>query len=404
MLRRFIESRAGRYVRGLRAYGVGGVGLPPPETRSGTPWYSVFLPAGGGGAYSVTPGMAENLSTVTACVNAVASGLASLPVYLYQTIPGAGRMEAPTNPAARLLRRPNTRQTWPDFLEWTLGSVLLHGNALAIIETDGTGAPGALVPVPWGAVQPVALPSGRLAFDVVAHRTPWGSAGMPRRLLDSECFYLKDRSDDGWTGRSRISRANEVLGAAYGLQQYSGAIWQNAATPSGMVTLPSNVTREEKDRIEHYYRAKVTGTDNAKGVLFVDKDTTFTAMSVSPEDAEVLASRRFTVEELCRLFQVPPPLVQDYTHNTFTNSAQASLWFAQFSLAPWARKIEAEFARSVLLDDPTHHLEIDLSGLTRGDYATRWDASVKAVAAGILDAEEVREAEGYGPRRVTGGP
>lgn len=396
MIQRFLASRAGRYVRGLRAYGDASSAA---ESRSGA-WYSVPM-ASGGGTYAVTPSKAENLSTVVACVNAVASGLASLPVYLYQTLPGAGRIEAPTHPAARLLRRPNARQTWPDFLEWTLGSVLLHGNALAVIETDGAGQPVALVPVPWSAVQPVALPSGRLAFDVVAYRTPWGSAGLPRRLLDSEVFYLKDRSDDGWTGRSRLSRANEVLGAAYGLQQYSGAIWQNAATPSGMVTLPYNIERAEKDRIEARFKGLATGPENAKGVLFVDKDTTFTPMSVSPEDAEVLASRRFTVEELCRLFQVPPPLVQDYTHNTFTNSAQASLWFAQYSLAPWCRKIEAEFGRSVLLDDPTHHLEIDLSGLTRGDYATRWDASVKAVAAGILDAEEVREAEGYGPRRIT---
>ncbi len=121
-------------------------------------------------------------------------------------------------------------------------------------------------------------------------------------------------------------------------------------------------------------------------------------MSISPEDAEVLASRRFSVEELCRLFQVPPPIVQDYTHNTFTNSAQAALWFAQFSLATWATKIEAEFVRSVFVGD-THRLEIDLSGLTRGDFATRWAAWKIARDADILGADEIREIEGFNPTR-----
>jgi HK97 family phage portal protein len=121
-------------------------------------------------------------------------------------------------------------------------------------------------------------------------------------------------------------------------------------------------------------------------------------MSVSPEDAEVLASRRFTVEELCRLFQVPPPIVQSYEFNTFTNSAQADLWFARHSLQPWARKIEAEFARTVFGDATgTFHLEFDFSAMTRGDYETRWKANIGAVGAGILTKDEVREAEGYPP-------
>jgi HK97 family phage portal protein len=287
-------------------------------------------------------------------------------------------------------------------MEWTIGQVLLHGNALSVVEVDGAGQPVALTPVPWNAVQPVALQSGRLAFDVVAHHLPWGGTGLPRRWLDSEVFHLRDRSDDGWLGRSRISRANETLGAAIGLQQFAGAIWQNAAAPSGLVELPPNVSPDEKRKIEARYGGKYTGADNAGKLLFVDRDTKFTPISVSPEDAEVLASRRFTVAELCRVFGVPPPIVQAYEHNTFTNAQQAALWFAQFSLAPWARKIEAEFNRSVLLNDPAYHLEIDLSGLMRGDFATRWTAWGLAVDKGILTADEVREIEGWSPRGSAG--
>ena len=120
--------------------------------------------------------------------------------------------------------------------------------------------------------------------------------------------------------------------------------------------------------------------------------------SVSPEDAEVLASRRFSVEELCRVFQVPPPIVRDYTHNTFTNSQQAALWFAQFRLTPWVRKIEAEFTRGVFGSSSGYELEIDLSGLMRGGYAARRAPYAVAVQNGILGVNEIHEAQGYNPR------
>ncbi len=126
-------------------------------------------------------------------------------------------------------------------------------------------------------------------------------------------------------------------------------------------------------------------------------------MSVSPEDAEVLASRQFSVTELCRLFGVPPPLVQDYSNNTFTNAATAELWFASRTLLPWANKLEAEFARSLFVD-PSYSLEIDLSGLQRGDYQSRWAANVAAVTAGILTRDEVREQEGYQPMPADDAP
>ena len=144
------------------------------------------------------------------------------------------------------------------------------------------------------------------------------------------------------------------------------------------------------------FKDRYAGPTKAGRTMILDNGVKWKSVSVSPEDAEVLASRKFSVEEICRLYQVPPPIVQSYEYNTFTNSAQASLWFAQFSLAPWAKKIEAEFSRSVFLDDA--QLEIDLSGLMRGDFATRWAAWKIAVDTGVLTHDEIREIEGWGPR------
>jgi HK97 family phage portal protein len=340
--------------------------------------------------------LAENLATVTACIGAISSVMSSLPALVYRTAPG-GRVEVPNHPVARLLRQPNANQSWPDWMEWTMAQVLAHGNAISAVEYDGAGQPTAVVPIPWGNVQVSVLPSGRLAYDVVQYTAPWGGTGRPRRLLAGEVFHLRDRSDDGLIGRSRISRAPDVIGNAMALQDFSGNAWRNQATPSGAIELPVSLGPEAAKGLLARLRETQAGTRNARSIMLLDGGATWKSLSVSPEDAEVLASRKFSVEELCRVLGVPPPIVQAYEFNTFTNAQQAALWFAQFTLAPWARKIEAEFSRSVF-GASDHSLELDLSGLMRGDYEARWKANVAAVQAGILDADEVREVEGWNPR------
>ena len=346
-------------------------------------WFGLDAISGQGGGYT-NPRLAENLATVVACVNAVSAGIASLPARVYRT-EGNGRVEAPGHPVSRLIRSPNRAMTWPDFAEFLVAQMLLRGNALAAIERDGAGRPITLTPIPWDAVAVECLPSGRLVY-----------IENGRRHLDTEVLHLRDRMDGPHIGRSRISRAPAAVDSALGLQTYSSSVWNNAATPSLAIGLPPNMTAAGRERMDAFYSERHAGAHNARKILYTDSSVTVTPLSISPEDAEVLASRQFSVIELCRLFNVPPPIVQSYEFNTFTNASQANLWFASNTLAPIARKLEAEFSRSVF-SDPALHIEIDLSGLLRGDYATRWTANVAAVGANILTVDEVREQEGYGP-------
>ena len=340
---------------------------------------------------------AENLATVSACVAAISSAVASLPARVYQG-QEAARVEVRNHPVNRLIRAPNDSQTWPDWVEWTLSQVLLHGNALSAVDFDGAGRPVALRPLAWQSVSPLFLPSGRLVYDYSDGRGP------VRRYLSDEVFHLRDRTDNGATiasgliGRSRLSRAPEVLGNALSLQEWSSATWRNGATPNGVVTHPGRLSKNAFDNLRESLNDRYAGSHNAKKTMLFQEGMTYQAISASPEDAEVLQSRLFSVEELCRLYQVPPPIIQSYEHNTFTNSAQASLWFATLTLAPWCRKIEAEFARSVFGASSDFSLEIDLSGLMRGSFNDRWAAWQIAIASGVLDPDEIRVAEGWGPR------
>jgi HK97 family phage portal protein len=366
----------------------------PVETRDFS-GFSGGWPGPAAAAY-VNPVLSENLGSVVAAVNVIASAMSSLPAYVYQRVNGE-RIEAVNHPVTRLIRQPNNHQTWPDWVEWTFGQVLMRGNALSAIEVDGAGRPIALLPIPWQFIRPLMLPSGRLAFDVVAWQSLWGGTGIPRRYLENEVLLLKDRSDDGLIGRSRISRAPDTISNALELQSFASHAWRNQATPSGAVEIAASLNEPSFNRLRDQFNQRYTGTDNARKVLILDNGAAWKSMSVSPEDAEVLNSRKFTVEEIARLFQVPPPLIQDYTRNTFTNATTAGLWFAQFSLAPWASKLEAEFSRSVFGAGSNYELEIDLSGLVRGDYAARWAAYAIAIQNKILTADEIREAEGWNP-------
>lgn len=371
-----------------------------PERRSGGDgWDS--LSAVFGGNSSTSPRTVENLAAVVACINAISGSIAALPARCYR-IQGDSRIEAPGHPVSRLIRSgPNPRQSWPDWAEFTVAQMLLHGSSLSIVERDGRGAVTSLVPVPWPSVAVQMLPSGRLVFDVGMTPAPYGGPVLPRRrLLDTEVFYLKDRSDDGITGRSRLSRAPGVLQAALGLAEYSAAIWENAATPSGVLTLPPGTSPDGRRRAEAHFNERHIGPGNARRVLFADRDSVWTSLSANPGDAEVLDSRKFGVIEICRLFNTPPPIIQDYSNSTFTNSSQASIWWATNTLAPLIRKFEAEFSRSVFTD-PALELSIDLSGLVRGSYTERWSSTIAAVAAGIITVGEARLQEDYGPMAVT---
>lgn len=340
----------------------------------------------------------QSVGTITACIAAIASGLGSLPARVYRR-EGASRIESTSHPVARLVEQPNEFQTWPDWLEQSISQVLVFGNALSRVEYDGAGRVTALRPIPWSAVSLTLLPGGRIAYDVMACAYPFGGGMVqPGRYFADEVWHLKDRSDDGITGRPRLSRVPGLLTGVMALQEFATATFANAATPSGFLVHPGALSETSRTNILTSFTTMLSGPSNARKTALLEEGMTWLpGGAFSPLDSQTLESRRFGVIECCRIMGVPPPIIQAYENNTFTNAQQADAWFARHSLMPWARKIEAEFNRSVFGAGSEHHLELDLSGLVRGAFVERWQANVAAVGAGILTVAEVREAEGYGP-------
>jgi HK97 family phage portal protein len=376
--------------------------LDPVEERSSEVSWDMLrggvdLGAAGG---IVNPRVAENLSCVMACVSAISSAMASLPAYVYRSVP-SGREIDDGHPVSRLIAlETNLHQTWADWLEWTMASVLLRGNALSEIVFDARGAVTALRPIPWEWVSVQMLPRGRLVYDVVELTHIYGGTGKPRRLLQDEVFHLRDRTDDGLIGRSRLQRAAAVISAGLSIQEFANSLYLNGINPSGALEIEGKLSEASRDNLTRHFRDAFSGPNKAAKALILDQGLKWEQISVSPEDAEFLASRRFTVEELARLFGVPPPVVGDLSDATFTNSETVLRWFGQTTLSHWIHKVESEFTRSVFstASRTTHKLEIDMSGFLRGDPDQRWRSHEIAVKNGILTVDEVREMEGYNPR------
>ena len=379
-----------------------------PERRSwaGPPFAGSFMSAPYYGGRSG----AENAACVCSCIDAISSAIATLPAIVYETLPDGNRRERPDHPVARLIKQPNRVQSWPDLVRFFMGSVLLYGNALCTMEHDGNGQPIALNPLPWWNAQPIIVPaqpeqamgplapSGRLAFDTLRTIAPWGGTAVPRRYFVEEVFYLRDRSDTGVLGSSRLQRAPMVLQQALSLQSFATYLWENVGTPNIALKHPAALSKEASDRIAQSWANNQAGPFNARKPLVLEEGMEPVPIQVSPEDSEVLESRKFSAIEIARLYGVPPAIVGIMDSATFASSAAMMSWFGQTTLAPWCLAVEREFSRTIFNDPERFHLELDLSGLLRGDYAARMQTGINAVRAGVLTPNELRQEMGYDPR------
>lgn len=370
--------------------------IAPTETRWNSSWR--YLDRSGGGAIEARE--AEGLATVSACISVISSAIASLPAFIYHA-QRDGRAVDDAHAVARLINEGwSPYVSWSEGLEFLIAEALLHGNGLAEIERDSSGAATGLRPIPWRNVSVQLLAGGRLAYDVLDLHGALDGSSRTRRLLDDDVLHLRDRTDDGLIGRSRLSRSHRTFRNSDALERMQKSMFENMARPSGVLSTDNALNAEARENLKLMMQARHQGVDNFNQVFLAEGGLKWTSITPTSVDNEMLAHKRFDAEEIARVFGVPPPLVGIWDNSTFTNAETAGRWFAQHTLQPWLMKVEQAFKRQVFSQSTrlTHHLEIDVSGFLRGAPTERWRAWAIVLSKGVLTADEIREVEGWGPR------
>lgn len=374
------------------------------EKRSApTSWDLLKTGADYGGDAGINPTvhLAENLSVVTACVNAVSETAGMLPPHVYRKLPDGSRIEAVDHPVANLFAYgPNDWQTTPEFIEMMTAHALLRGNAYAGIDRNNRGEPVALNPFHPDLVSVVEIPrTGRYAYDVSLRQ------GGTRRYLPEEMLHLKDRSDDGIVGKSRLTRARETFGSAIATERYAAATFRNGASMSGILSHPDAIGEEAATRLGKDFKSTYSGADKAGSVAVLEEGLKWQQISVSPDDAQMLDSRKFSTLALARIFRVPPPVIGEFEGGNYSSISEVGRWFYSHTMQPWLNKWEKLILRSLFstAGQGTFEVEFDCDLLLRGDMLSRFQSYRIAREIGVYNANELRAFEKANRRTDPGG-
>jgi HK97 family phage portal protein len=339
----------------------------------------------------VNEAKAHNIAAVRCAVRVISEGIASLPLIVYRKLAQGGKDRAPEHPLFDLLRSaPNPEQTAFTFWESALATSLVHGNFLAEIERQGDGRPVALWPLPVNRCRLV-RENGNLRYRF---HTDQGEV-----VLDPvNVFHLMGLGDGVW-GHSVLELARESFGLALSLERYGAAFFGQASRPSGTLTYPGSLSDAARQNIRNSFANLHEGHTNAARIALLEEGLTFTPYQWNNEEYQFLESRRFTVEEVGRWFNLSPVKLHDLQRATWNNIEHLAIDFVVTTLRPWLIRIEQEVSRKLILDGERHsyfaeHL-VDV--LLRGDTASRYAVYQIALQNKVLTINEVRELENRNP-------
>jgi HK97 family phage portal protein len=338
------------------------------------------------------------LSATWACVNFWAGNIAGLPVTVYRKGPGGVAVEATDHPLYSVLHdSPNYDQSAYDFWEFMVASIELRGNAYAEIARRFDGKIVSLTPIRPDLVRVTRLPSGDLRYA-------WTDNGEDRVVGQEQVLHIRGFGGDPLGGLSPLAVCRRTFAAASAADRAARAMFANGARPSGTLSTDKPLKREQRQELEDLLREKFVGAANSGRPMLLDNGLTWQALSLSPEDAQMLESRQFSVEDICRVFEVDPHLVGHTAGNTKLGSSigDQTLSLLKFKMRKRLKRIEGALEKQVLTAADRANgvsIEFNLEGFLRADSEGR--ARFYDLMKQFMTVNEVRALEGLGP--VPGG-
>ena len=366
---------------------------PQNSLNGGT--YSFFFGSTTSGK-AVNERSAMQMTAVYACVRILSEAIASLPLHVYRYNDTGGKEKALAHPLYGILHdEPNPEMSAFSFRETLMTHLLLWGNGYAQIIRNGRGEVIALYPLMPDRMTVDRDAQGNIFYEYTRSdgdaRTMGGKSTV--RLASSDVLHIPGLGFDGLVGYSPIAMAKNAIGMGLACDEYGASFYQNGAQPGGVLEHPGVV--KDPKRVRDSWNAIYQGSANAHRVAVLEEGMAYKPISISPEQAQFLETRKFQIDEIARIFRVPPHMVGDLEKSSFSNIEQQSLEFVKYTLAPWITRWEQAIYRALLsqAEKERFFVRFNVEGLLRGDYQSRMTGYSIARQNGWMSANDIRELE-----------
>jgi len=341
---------------------------------------------------------AMQIATVYACVRLLAETVAGLPLHLYRSKDsGSAKERAIEHPLYKLLyRQPNPEMTSFSFREVMMTHLLLWGNCYAQIVRDGKNGVLGLYPLLPENMEIDRDEKGQIFYIYHAYTDEKpGENNKDIYFRRDEIFHVPGLGFNGLVGFSPIAMMKNALGTTLAVEKYGSSFFKNGAQPSGVLEHPGVL--KDPSKIRENWSAVYGGANNAHKVAVLEEGMQYKAISLPPEDSQFLSTRQFGVNEICRIFRVPPHMVQDLEHATFSNIEHQSIDFVVHTLTPWLVRFEQAIVKDLLMEEEQDEYfpKFNVDGLLRGDYQSRMQGYATGISNGFLSPNDIHRLENW---------
>ena len=366
----------------------------PLKDRTSGSAYTFFM-GGSSAGKNVNERSAMQMTAVYACVRILSEAIAGLPLHMYRYKDEGGKEKAIDHTLYHLLHdEPNPEMTSFVFRETLMTHLLLWGNAYAQIIRNGRGEVIALYPLMPNRMEVNRDANGMLYY--VYQKTSDDAPtleGSSVILSPSEVLHVPGLGFDGLVGYSPIAMAKNAIGLSMAAEEYGAKFYANGAAPSGVLEHPGVL--KDPAKVRDSWNAAFGGSSNSHKVAVLEEGLKYTPISISPNEAQFLETRKFQIDEIARIFRVPPHMVGDLEKSSFSNIEQQSLEFVKYTLDPWVVRWEQSLSRALLseTEKKSYFFKFNLEGLLRGDYQSRMQGYSIGIQNGFMCPNDVRELE-----------
>ena len=343
---------------------------------------------------------AMQTTAVYACVRILSEAVASLPVHVYRYRADGGKEKVIDHPLYQVLHdEPNPEMTSFVFRETLMSHLLIWGNAYAQIIRDGAGRVLALYPLLPNKMDVQREDRGEIyyVYSRSSDENPNFKEYGDIQLKKEDVLHIPGLGFDGLIGYSPIAMAKNAVGMTLACEEYGASFFANGANPGGVLEHPGVL--KDPAKVRESWNAVYRGSNNAHKIAVLEEGMKYQQIGIPPEEAQFLETRKFQINEIARLYRIPPHMIGDLDKSSFSNIEQQSLEFVKYTLDPWVIRWEQSLQKALLLpgEKGKYFIKLNVDGLLRGDYQSRMQGYSIGRQNGWYSTNDIREMEDLNP-------